>query len=113
MDTDEDWNSLLSSHPIFALPKSVSGPTGKGKSSLELSHNTLSDFTNLDPDNDEATPSGRRQVMVIKDSDIIIAAGSEIRIASLSDAKLRRCASQNHKVSTARVEATCHYASVY
>ena len=88
--TDEDWNSILESHPILALPKSVSSPAGKGKSILELSHNTLPDFTNLDPDNDEATPSGRRHVMVIKDSDVILAAGSEIRITSLGEAKLHR-----------------------
>ena len=100
MEIDEDWNKLLNDHPIFSLPQSVSGPRGKGQSLLELSHNTLPDFTNLDPSNDDATPSGRRQVMVIKDSDMIIAAGSEIRIASLGDAKLHRSVGQNHKVCT-------------
>lgn len=102
MDTDEDWSKLLLGHSIFGLPKSVSSPAGKGKSTLELSHNTLPDFTNLDPEDDEPTPSGRRQVMVIKDSDMIVAAGSEIRITSLGDAKLHRSMSggQDHKVRT-------------
>lgn len=36
--------------------------------------------------------------MVIKDSDIIVAAGSEIRIASLGDAKLHRGVRQTHKM---------------
>ncbi|KAH8106097.1 nuclear pore component-domain-containing protein [Cristinia sonorae] len=98
MDTDEDWSSLLQGHPILSLPKSVSSPVGKGKSILELSHNTLPDFTSSDPESDEPTPSGRRQVMVIKDSDLILAAGSEIRIASLGDAKLHRNGGQTHKV---------------
>ncbi|TCD66933.1 hypothetical protein EIP91_000711 [Steccherinum ochraceum] len=97
MDTDEDWNALLRGHSIFSLPRSVENPAGKGKSTLELSHNTLPDFTSIDTDTDEATPSGRRQVMVIKDSDVIVAAGSEIRIASLGDAKSQR-AGQTHKV---------------
>lgn len=100
MDTDEDWNALLTGHPIFSLPKSVSVAEENGKSTLELSHNTLPDFTNVDPGYDEATPSGRRQVMVIKDSDIIVAAGNEIRIASLGDAKSHRGAGQSHKVCT-------------
>ncbi|THH33582.1 hypothetical protein EUX98_g536 [Antrodiella citrinella] len=52
----------------------------------------------MDPNNDQAAPSGRRQVVVINDSDIIVAAGSEIRIASLGDAKLHRGAGQSHKI---------------
>lgn len=98
MSTDEDWNALLQGHSILSLPRSISGPLGNGKSTLELSHNTLPDFTHLDPEGDEAILSGRRQVMVIKDSDMIVAAGTEIRIASLGDAKLHRSAGHSHKV---------------
>ena len=65
MDNDEEWNVFLKDHPIFTLPKSVSGPSGKGNISLELSLNTLPSFTELDPNEDGPTPSGRRQVMVI------------------------------------------------
>ena len=84
MDNDEEWNVFLKDHPIFTLPKSVSGPSGKGNISLELSLNTLPSFTELDPNEDGPTPSGRRQVMVIKDADLLVAAGNEVRIASLA-----------------------------
>ncbi|CAL1701451.1 unnamed protein product [Somion occarium] len=97
MDNDEDWNAFLRDHPIFSLPKSVSGPTGKGNNSLELSINTLHHFTDLDPSEDAPTPSGRRQVMVIKDADLIVAAGSEIRIASLGDSKLHKDSPKSYK----------------
>ena len=84
MDNDEEWNVFLKDHPIFTLPKSVSGPSGKGNNPLELSLNTLPSFTELDPNEDGPTPSGRRQVMVIKDADLLVAAGNEVRIASLA-----------------------------
>lgn len=87
MDHEQDWNVFLGDHPVFGLPKSVSGPAGKGVLSLELSVRSLPDFTDKDTAVDGPTPSGRRQVMVIKDSDLIVAAGSEIRITSLADSK--------------------------
>lgn len=98
MDPETDWDSFLKAHPIFTLPKSVSGVAGRGTGALELSLSSLPDFVNLDPVEDGPTPSGRRQVMVIKDSDLIVAAGSEIRMTSLGDAKLGKSTRKSYKV---------------
>lgn len=98
MDNDEAWNAFLQDHPIFSLPKSVSGPTGKGNLSLELSLNTLPRFTDINPNDDGPTPSGRRQSMVIKDADLLVASGNEIRIASLGDSKLQKDSPKSYKV---------------
>ncbi|KAH9899737.1 hypothetical protein C8Q73DRAFT_639428 [Cubamyces lactineus] len=94
MSSEEDWEELLKDHPVFSLPKSVSGPSGRGEESLNLSLSSLPDFVNLDPVDDKPTPSGRRQAIAIKDADLIVAVGSEIRIASLGDAKGARGSSQ-------------------
>lgn len=102
MDGEEDWNALLRDHPIFSLSKSTPASGGRDghmlEHSLELSLNTLPDFTKEDSSDDGHTPSGRRQVMVIKDSDIIVATGSEIRMASLGDAKLNKSQRKSYKV---------------
>ncbi|RDX53954.1 hypothetical protein OH76DRAFT_1399124 [Lentinus brumalis] len=94
MSSEGDWDELLSNHPVFSLPKSVSGPAGKGEASLHLSLSSLPDFVQLDPVDDKPTPSGRRQAIAIKDADLIVAVGSEIRIASLGDSKGARGTSQ-------------------
>jgi nucleoporin NUP82 len=98
MDGDEDWSKILDGHSIFSLPKSFRGPTAQSETSLELSTNTLPSFTHVDPAEDGPTPSGRRHVMVLKDADLIVAAGKEIRITSLGDAKLSRSVRQTYKV---------------
>ncbi|KAI0650605.1 hypothetical protein C8Q79DRAFT_1063880 [Trametes meyenii] len=94
MSGEEDWEELLKGHPIFSLPKSVSGPAGKGEESLNLSLSSLPDFVSLDPVDDKPTPSGRRQSIAIKDADLIVAVGSEVRITSLGDSKGARGSSQ-------------------
>ena len=99
MDGDEDWSKILDGHPIFSLPKVFRGPTAQPESSLELSTCTLPSFTYVDPTEDGPTPSGRRHVMVLKDADLIVAAGKEIRITSLSDAQLSRSIRQTYKVT--------------
>lgn len=100
MENDEEWNAFLQDHPIFSLPKSVSGPDGRGNFSLELSLNTLPSFTEFSPNNDVPTPSGRRQTMVIKDADLLVAAGNEIRIASLG----RKDSPKSYKVCMSVVD---------
>ncbi|KAH9843921.1 uncharacterized protein C8Q71DRAFT_826054 [Rhodofomes roseus] len=97
-DKEPDWNALLKDHPIFSLPKSVAGIGGKGEASLQLSLSSLPDFKDVDPLHDGPTPSGRRQVMVIKDSELIVAAGSEIRITTLADTKFGRATPKSYKV---------------
>lgn len=68
---------VLDDHPIFSPPKGHSG---------------------LESSNIEQDESGRRQTMVLKENDLILAAGNEIRIASLSDAKLSSKEKQSYKV---------------
>ncbi|KAJ7095237.1 hypothetical protein B0H15DRAFT_774867 [Mycena belliarum] len=63
----EDWATLLAAHPIFS-PSSSQAPQ-------ELSAATSSNDV------------GRRQVMLLKDADLIVAAGAQVRIASLGAAK--------------------------
>lgn len=99
MDGDEDWSKILDGHPIFSLPKSFSGSTGQLETSLELSSNTLPNFTHVDPAEDGPTHSGRLQVMVLSDADLIVAAGKEIRITSLGDTKLSRSVSRTYKAN--------------
>jgi nucleoporin NUP82 len=96
---DDDWSSVLTDHPIFSLPKTFTGPVGQNSQrSLELSTATLPKFTEADPEEDGPTPSGRRQVMVLKDADLILAAGKEVRITSLGDSKLSRGQKKSYKV---------------
>ena len=81
MDFDsDDWSALLKGHPIFS-----SSPDTNPSQQLE-------------PDNGSPLPSGRRQVMVLKDADLIVAIGKELRVTSLGDAKLGRGKSKSYKV---------------
>ncbi|CAK5275712.1 unnamed protein product [Mycena citricolor] len=62
----DDWSTLLTSHPIFS-PSSTQSPN-------EISAMSMSSI-------------GRRQVMILKDGDLVVAVGSEIRLASLGATK--------------------------
>ncbi|KAG6911695.1 hypothetical protein DXG01_007945 [Tephrocybe rancida] len=113
MNADQGWSTLLAGHPIFSLPKAFSGPSARPTSSLELSSNTLPSFTNVDPTVDALSPSGRRQVMVLKDAELIVAAGHEIRITSLGDAKLSRSTRQTYKtLHTPNIQFEIHQISL-
>lgn len=105
MDGDEDWNTFLKDHPIFRNVGSGTGLANRADISLELSLNTLPDFTTDDINADGPVLSGRRQVMVIKDSDLILAAGSEIRMASLADAKLGHSNASSQKTYKVRISS--------
>ncbi|KAI9000883.1 hypothetical protein BD414DRAFT_473007 [Trametes punicea] len=94
MSGEEDWEELLKDHPVFSPLRSVSGPAGGGRQSLNLSLSSLPDFVTLDPIDDKPTPSGRRQAIAINDANLIVAVGSEVRIASLGDSKGARSSSQ-------------------
>lgn len=98
MDPD-DWNKLLKDHPIFSFKNKIldfSNDTLKNE--LELSTATLPKFLHSSPEHDEPTPSGRRQSMVLKDSDLIVAVERELRITSLGDVKLGRSTRKSYKV---------------
>ncbi|KIY73757.1 hypothetical protein CYLTODRAFT_193304 [Cylindrobasidium torrendii FP15055 ss-10] len=80
----------LSSHPIFSLPNAFPGrlDASGSQSILELSTNTISRFTESESySQDEILASGKRQVMLLRDSDLIVAVGKEIRMTSLGDTK--------------------------
>ena len=91
-ENSDDWSSVLKGHPIFALPTDA-----RSSQQLELSTNSLPDFTRLEPHNDSPSPSGRRQTMVLKEADLIVAVGKEVRMTSLGDAKLGRGKSKSYK----------------
>lgn len=113
MSGDEDWNKLLQDHPIFTLPTAFSGPVARSQSSLELSTSTLPNFTDLDLTDDGATPSGRRQVMVLKDAELIVAAGKEIRMTSLGDLKLSQRTKNTYKtLHTPNIQFEIHQISL-
>lgn len=96
--TQDDWSTMLEGHPIFTLPKGYGGPTGQSEESLELSTNTLKKSMLEGPMEDGPPLSGRRQIMVLKDSDLIVAAGCELRITSLSDSKLGKSTNKSFKI---------------
>ncbi|KAF4619426.1 hypothetical protein D9613_005509 [Agrocybe pediades] len=96
MADNDEWTNLLRDHPIFSLPKSLHGPLEVSNNALELSTNTLPNFTKVDSA-PNLTPSGRRQVMILKDADVIVAAGKEIRMSSFGDLKLSRSMRKTYK----------------
>jgi nucleoporin NUP82 len=99
MDGEDDWNKLLKEHPIFSLSGSLVDLTSDSSSSnLELSASTLPKFLQTNPKHNDPTPSGRRQTMVLKDADLVVSAGKELRIASLGDIKLGRSTRKSYKV---------------
>ncbi|KAJ3575167.1 hypothetical protein NP233_g1277 [Leucocoprinus birnbaumii] len=109
MNADNDWSDFLQNHPIFSLPKSFDASTAEAESSFELSANTLPRFVKVDPLDDGTTPSGRRQTMVLKDADLIVAAGKEVRMASLGDAKVPSSTRKTYKtLHTPNVQFEVH-----
>lgn len=99
MSSTDEWTNVLRDHPIFSLPTPY---LSSSLDVLELSTTTLPKFNNVIPSNqNEITPSGRRQVMILKDADLILAAGKEIRISSVGDLKLSQSLRKSYKVSDA------------
>ena len=92
----DDWNTLLDAHPIFRLPTQSQPGRDKclAEQSLELS------TSSLHSEHDYVLLSGRRQLMALKDADLVVAVGSELRITSLWDTKLRRETGKSYKVCT-------------
>ncbi|KDQ64728.1 hypothetical protein JAAARDRAFT_64568 [Jaapia argillacea MUCL 33604] len=87
-DDDEDWSTSITSHPIFSLPDTITAASSsKDLSLLELSTNTLPKYTHDDPEEDSLTPSGRRQVMAVRDVDLVVAVGKELRMSSLNEGR--------------------------
>lgn len=95
----DDWHTLLDTHPIFHPP--ADSQPGRGNpltaQSLELSTSILTSAQDSDSEHDYVL-SGRRQLMALKDADLIVAVGSELRITSLWDTKLGRDTGKSYKV---------------
>ncbi|KAF9222099.1 hypothetical protein BS17DRAFT_784420 [Gyrodon lividus] len=99
----DDLSAVLEAHPIFDLPKKYVPDSGKPliELSLELSTTTLCRKSKSPQDTfpeHEYLLSGRRQMMALKDADLIVAAGTELRITSLGDTKLGRSTRKSYKV---------------
>ena len=99
-DKEPDWDALLKDHPIFSPPKPIPTTSGRDETSLQFSLSALSKPKDTDADSldDGPAPSGRRQIMVIKDSELIVAAGSELRMTTLADTKFGRATPKSYKV---------------
>lgn len=102
--SQDEWSTILQGHPIFTLPDVYT----EADKSLELSRTSLAQF--LKEADEEAgkgelvekdsppIPLGRRQVMCMRDSDMIVACGSELRITSLGDTKASGGSNRTYKV---------------
>jgi len=90
MASPEELNNLLRDHPIFSPPKDT--PLQKHEN-LELSTLTLTKFVDT-----PGAASARRQTMVLKDADLIVAAGSEVRMSTIGDSKLSQSVRKSYKV---------------
>lgn len=91
-----DQAEFLRGHPIFTAKDPLDA-------SLDLSLNNLASFKEprgfsrtLEPTSQSA--AGRRRTMALRESDLLLAVGNEIRIASLSDAKSPNWQQRSYKV---------------
>jgi nucleoporin NUP82 len=84
MNGEDDWNAILVEHPIFS--KGNDGPSPQ---------TTITTGGTPVP--------GRRQIMLLRDTDLILARGKEIRICSLAEAR-NRGAKKTYKVRNSKVE---------
>ena len=88
----EDWSRLLQDHPIFS-------PSNQNKSNLlEFSTLSLRDSDNVDSSDPGSSTFGRRQTMILKDADLIVAVDKEIRMSSFGDIKLSKSIRKSYKV---------------
>lgn len=85
-----DWEAVLNGHPIFTPNEALDSSTTSKNN--DLSNGALNAF-------DDEGVSRRRQIMCLKDSEFILAYKSEIRIATLIDAKVSGSSEKTYKVS--------------
>lgn len=91
MSSKDNWDSVLDGHPIFSRSRPELEP-------LNLSINSLRESKNAIQPRDIPGASRRRQLMCMKDLDLILAVDSEIRMASLSDTKTSEGSQKSYKV---------------
>jgi len=91
-----NWESVLNGHPIFN-PSSGSGDDKDSwkvdSTSLELSISSLSNVIQ-----DSGAQSGRKQVMLVKDTDLIVTVGKQVRMTSLTESQFSTTGEQTFKV---------------
>ncbi|KAE9410294.1 hypothetical protein BT96DRAFT_961764 [Gymnopus androsaceus JB14] len=88
-------NDPVLNHPIFS-PSSKTA-LASDYPSLELSSNTLPSFKSTNISDNGSSSCGRRQVMVLRDTDLVLAAGNELRMTSLADTKVQRSHTKSYK----------------
>ena len=98
MDDEDGWSQSLQDHPIFARSRTFDGLGGNAEWSLELSTRSLPVFTATDVLDDAPAPSGRRKTMALKDADLIVTVGKEIRMTSLGVQKPGQSTAKSYKV---------------
>ena len=69
MSSTDSWLSSLSNHAIFTLPSSPEGGEAESSSSSTASF------------------AGKRNTMVVRGGDLVVAVGKEVRMCSLGDVK--------------------------
>ncbi|EIW82422.1 hypothetical protein CONPUDRAFT_123331 [Coniophora puteana RWD-64-598 SS2] len=89
----DSWSTILHDHPIFSVSSSNAVPQA---SSAVVSSQLVS--TSASADHAPSPNNCRRQTMVLKDADLIVAAGTELRITSLSDKKMDKSTGKSYKV---------------
>lgn len=85
MSFEEDWNEIFRDHPVVKDPPAALSSSGPAKAAnpIELNIDTLSEFNRPIDEDDERVPSGRRQAMVTRDTTLIIAVGTSVRMVDL------------------------------
>lgn len=101
------WESVLNGHPIFD-PSAGSGSNENSKkaddTSLELSISSLSKSKHSNGIQDEGIPRGRRRTMLIKDADLIVAVGKQVRMTSLIESQSSTAEEQTFKVTITAIK---------
>lgn len=93
-----NWESVLNGHPIFDPSIGDDDDKNSCKADLELSISSLSKFNSSDAIQDGGIPNGRRRTMLIKDADLIVAIGKQVRMTSLTESQLSTTGEQTFKV---------------
>jgi len=96
-----NWESVLNGHPIFDPSSGGSGDKNSWKvddRSLELSVNSLSKFKSSNDVQDGGITNGRRRTMLIKDADLIVAVGKQVRMTSLTESQPSTAGEKTFKV---------------
>jgi hypothetical protein len=96
------WESVLNGHPVFDSSASNRDDKNSWKAddtSLELSITSLLRSKSTNDIQDGGIPSGRRRIMLIKDTDLVVAVGEQVRMTSLTESQLSAAGEQTFKVS--------------